>query len=91
MTTKVFKFYSDDNIYCYSGKTEEEAKQCLFEQVGEMTIDNVEEIKEECWDDKTINVWEDNDFEKEPYQTSIREQIIGDEPQFIFTNDMSMF
>lgn len=91
MNIKVFKFYSEENIYCYSGKTEEEAKQCLFEQVGEMTIDKVEEISESDWDDKNIDVWEDNDFESEPYQISIREQITGDEPQLIFTNDLSMF
>jgi len=88
---KVFKFYSEKYYYAYSGKTQEEAKECLFGQMGEMAIDKVEEIPESKWDEEIINIWEDNDFEKKPYKESIRNQMFGDEPQMIFTNDMSSF
>jgi hypothetical protein len=87
---KVFKFNSGDLHYAYSGETEDEAKEQLFEDFGEMTVDSVEEIPESKWDEKIINIWEDNDFEKEPYQVSIRE-IISNSPTLIFTNDMSDF
>lgn len=88
---KVFKFYSENYYYAYSGETEQEAKDCLFEQMGEMVIDKVEEIPESEWDKEIISIWEYNDFEKEPYKESIRGQLLGDEPQMIFTNDMSSF
>ena len=84
---KVFKFYSENYYYAYSGETEQEAKDCLFEQMGEMVIDKVEEIPESEWDKEIISIWEDNDFEKEPYKVSIRGQLLGDEPQMIFSND----
>lgn len=87
---KVFKFYSDDFFYGYSGNTEEEAKQSMIEEMGDIEIDNVEEIPEDKWDDKFIKTWEDNDFEKEPYMLSIRD-IIDDKPGMIFTNDYSTF
>ena len=88
---KVFKFYSENYYYAYSGETEQEAKDCLFEQMGEMVIDKVEEIPESEWDKEIISIWEYNDFEKEPYKESIRGQLLGDEPQMIFTNDMLSF
>lgn len=88
---KVFKFYSGDYHYGYSGQTEEEAKQLLFEQMGEMQIDKVEEIPESEWDEGTVNMWEENDFDLEPYKESIRNLMMGDTPIFLFTNDMSAF
>jgi hypothetical protein len=88
---KVFKFYSDRYYYAYSGNSEEEAKESLFEEVGEINIEKVEEIPESEWDEKTINVWEDNDFEKEPYKESIRDSFIGNKPQMVYTNDYSLF
>ena len=87
---KVFKFYSDDFFYAYSGETEEEAKQALVEDMGDIGIDNVEEIPESQWDEKIIKEWEDNDFEKELMMLSIRD-IIGDTSGMIFTNDYSTF
>jgi hypothetical protein len=88
---KVFKFYSDDLFYAYSGLTEDLAKDQLFEDFGEMQIDKVEEIPESEWDKKTISMWEDNDFETEPYKVSVREQLFGEDSTLIFTNDMSSF
>lgn len=89
---KVFKFYSEDNYWAYSGETEEAAKAALIEDEGEIDIDKTEEIPESQWDDKIINIWEDNDFEKEPFKSSIREQMFGhNKPQLIFTSDVSSF
>lgn len=86
---KVFKFYSDDLYYAYSGLTEELAKNQLLEDFGEMQIDKVEEIPESEWDKRFINMWEDNDTETEPYQVTIREQLFGEDSTLIFTNDLS--
>lgn len=88
---KVFKFYSNNLYYAYSGKDEGEARNQLFEEQGEIQIDKSEEIPESEWDEKIINTWEDNDFEKEPYKVSIREEISGESPTLIFTNDFSIF
>lgn len=85
---KVFKFTSGDYYYAYSGNTEEEAREKLFDEVGEMDIDEVEEIQEERWDDRVIAIYEDNDMETEPFYTTIRE-VICDTPGMIFTNDLS--
>lgn len=88
---KVFKFFSDDLYYAYSGLNEQIAKEQLFENFGEMQIDKVEEIPESEWDKKIINIWEDNDMSKKPYKQSIREIMCGSEPQMIFTNDTASF
>lgn len=85
---KVFKFTLGEYHYGYSGNTEEEARQTMFEDIGEMEIDSVEEIPESKWDEKFINIWEDNDFTTEPYKSSIRDQLFDDIPMMIFTNDM---
>jgi hypothetical protein len=88
---KVFEFHSGEKYYAYSGDTEQKAKNQLFEEIGEMEIDKVKEIPESKWDEKIINSWEDNDFEKEPEKLSIRESIVGDYPQMVYTNDFSTF
>lgn len=88
---KVFKFYSDKFYYAYSGNSEDEARECLFEQMGEINIDKVEEIPESQWDEKNITIWEDNDGDNEYFKESIRDIICSDEPQMIFTNDSSSF
>lgn len=88
---KVFKLFADDLFWGYSGKDQEEAKAQLFDDVGEMEIDKIEEVPESEWDDESISIWEDNDLSKEPFQTSIREQMNGDYPQQLFTNDVSSF
>ena len=53
---KVFKFYSGDLHYAYSGHNQEEAKKNLFDEVGEMVIDKIEEIPESEWDKKIIKM-----------------------------------
>jgi hypothetical protein len=87
-TLKAYQFFSNDYFYAYSGETEEEAKKQLFEEFGEMDIDKVDEIPESKWDDKIINIYEDNDFSKKPFKESIR-SVISNEPQLLFTNDDS--
>jgi len=84
---KVFKFYSDDYYYAYSGHNEDEARLTLLDDLGEMEIDKVEEIPESEWGAKIINVWEDNLTETVPYRISIRENM-GEIPGIIFTNDL---
>lgn len=82
---KVFKFHCEELFYGYAAQTKEEAiKQ--FTEDGCDRFTHCEEIPERDWDKRTINVWEDNDFEKKPFKISIREAICGTEPQMIFSN-----
>ena len=71
-----------------------ESRALAIEKFEELSGDKhlvCEEIPESEWDKKTINIWEDNDFSKQPYKISIREAITGNEPQLIFTSDKSLF
>ena len=87
---KAFKFTIKDAVYAYAAETKELAIDKYMEEVGDKYI-LLEEIPEADWDEKEISTWEDNDFEKEPYRLSIREVIFGNDPQLIFTNDLSLF
>lgn len=84
---KVFKFISGEYYYAYSGETEEQARETLFDEIGEMEIDSVEEIPESEWDDQIIAIYEDNDIGSEPFYTSIRE-LISATPEMIFSNNI---
>jgi hypothetical protein len=87
---KVYKFYCGQLIYAVSAKTKEKAINFFEEETGdEFTV--CEEIPESEWDKKMINIWVDNDFNKKPYKTSIRELMISDGEQMIYSNDMSSF
>lgn len=86
---KVFKFHSGDSFWAYSGQNIGIALNQLFDEVGEMDIDKIREIPESEWDKKTISIWEDNDMSTEPFKVSIREQMSGNYPQQIFTNELS--
>lgn len=86
---KVFEFKSGKYRYCINGNTEEEAKNNLFEEVGEMEIDSVEEIPESRWDDNIVGVHEDDDKSKEPFFKSIREIMCDNTPHLIYSNDES--
>jgi len=85
---KAFKFTTGDIYYGYSGHDENEAKEVMFEDMGETDINTVEEIPESEWDNKFIAVYEDNDLEQEPIYLSIRESLSGETPILLFTNDM---
>ena len=56
----VYKFYSGKHFYGYCGETEEEAKNQLFEDFGEMMVSKTEEILESDWDKKEIEVYMGN-------------------------------
>ena len=87
---RVFKFYCGELYYAYAAQTKEEAVQQFTDDIGDyFTV--CEEIPESEWDKKVIKIWEYNDFNKKPFKVSIRESIIGTEPQQIFTNDHSNF
>ena len=89
---KVFKFYTDGYIYSIYSKTEEQAATFLQEEIGYFEIEKpTEEIPESEWDRKNIKIYEDNDTSKEPFYVSIREEIIGNETQLVYTNDFSTF
>ena len=87
---KTFKFNIEDKFYGIAAESHKEATQYFRDEVSE-NWETCEEIPESEWDKKTIAVYEDNDFEKEPYYISINKAIIGTEPQMIFTNDISTF
>lgn len=88
---KVVKFTCGDLYYTIAAKTLEEAKKHLTEDVGEQ-YDSYEEIPESEWDEETINIWEDNNLETEPFKISIRDAIYeNDVAHIIFTNDFSTF
>lgn len=87
---KVFKFYSEDYYYAVAAETEQKANDYLFDYVGIMPIDEVIEIPESQWDRKMIEMYEDNDIEKERFLVSIRDEICGEEPQIVYTNDRSL-
>ena len=86
---KVFKFWCNEYFYVFSGKTQDEANEELFEMFGAFDIDGIEEIPESQWDEKNIKCHEDNNFDLEPYFLSIRDNMTGELPAFICTNDFS--
>lgn len=86
---KVFKFYYDDCHTAFSGNDENEAMSEFIEYVGDVEIDKVEEIPESEWDEKFINIWEDNDHDNEPFQVSIRE-CVENTPTMIFSTDSDL-
>lgn len=84
---KIIKFYSNELFYFVSGKTESEAKETLFDIAGEMKIDKSEEIPESEWDEKLIEI---NDEEKDSvFKASLRE-LISSTPEILGTNDDSI-
>ena len=88
---KVFKITVDENYYGIYAENKTEALAYLIDEIGFFENETVEEISESEWNKRTINIWEDNDFSKKPYKTSIRENICGKETQMLFTNNFSTF
>lgn len=85
---KVFKFYCGEVFYAFGAKTKKLAIKEFIEQTGDQyTI--VEEIPKNEWNNKTINMWEDNNMDKKPFKVSINDVLCGTEPQLIYTNDFS--
>ena len=87
---KVFKITVDKFYYAIYAENKTEAIAYLIEQIGDFEDEVIEEISESEWDEKIINIWEDNDTSKQPFKVSIREEICGNEPQLLYTNDYSL-
>ena len=88
---KVFKITIENYFYAIYAENTEDALTFLSEEIGVFNDYKIEEIPESEWDKKTINIWEDNNFSKKYYKTSIRETICGKETQLVYTNDFSTF
>ena len=86
---KVFKFNHDGYDYAFFAKTEELAIAEFKQTIADEDF-SFKEIPQSEWDKKTIDVFEDNQFDKKSYKVSISDLISGDEPQMIYTNDYSI-
>lgn len=87
---KAFKIYCGQTFYAFAAKTKDEAINKFNEDIGD-DYTEVIEILESDWDEKNITIREDNDLDNKPFKISIRESIIGNEPQMLSTNDSAMF
>ena len=89
---KIFKIKIENYFYAIYAKNINDALIFLSEEIGYFEIEKpTEEIPESEWDRKNIKIYEDNDTSKEPFYVSIREEIIGNETQLVYTNDFSTF
>ena len=88
---KVFKITIENYFYAIYAENIEDAITFLSEEIGVFNDYRIEEIPESEWDKKDIKIYEDNDTSKEPFYVSIREEIIGNETQLVYTNDFSTF
>ena len=88
---KVFKITIENYFYAIYAENIEDAITFLAEEIGVFNDYRIEEIPESEWDKKDIKIYEDNDTSKEPFYVSIREEIIGNETQLVYTNDFSTF
>ena len=84
---KAFQFKNENEIHGVAAETEQLAVNYYTEEINDL-YEEVEEIPESEWDKKIITMWEDNDTTTKPYKVSIREIIIGNEAQIIFSNVM---
>ena len=88
---KVFKITIENYFYAIYAENIEDAITFLSEEIGVFNDYKIEEIPESEWDKKDIKIYEDNDTSTEPFYVSIREEIIGNETQLVYTNDFSTF
>lgn len=87
---KVFKFYCGELHYAYAAQSKKKAIEKFIEDTGDVyTV--CEEIPENEWDSKTINIYEDNDLSGKTFKISIREAICGTEAQMVYSNDHSFW
>lgn len=84
---KVIEFKVNGFRYGYIGPSKKEIRDFVKEQFGDTKFDEVVDIPENEWDKKTIAIYEDNNFDTEPYFLSIREIVVGNETQMIYSND----
>lgn len=84
----VFKFFSQGYFYVFAAKTEEEAKMLFYDLFFDYEIEKTELIPESEWDKQEIAIWEDDNRDTDPFYVSIHDLICGEEPQFLYTNDL---
>lgn len=72
---KIFEASVAGAFYVICAKDEQQAKTHLIEEESyeEYHITSVTEIPESEWDNKKIKIWEDNNFETEPFFMTYRE------------------
>lgn len=92
---KVIKFNVGAYFYAIYGENREDILKFLIEDShaisNESEIDYEEEITNNKWDEKTIEVREDNDIESEPFLVSINDVLVEGATDIVFTNDTSLF
>jgi hypothetical protein len=88
---KVFKITIENYFHAIYAENIDDALMFLSEEIGNFDYSEIQEIPESEWDRKNIKIYEDNDTSKEPFYVSIREEIIGNETQLVYTNDFSTF
>jgi hypothetical protein len=88
---KVFKITIDKYHYGIYSPNQKEALELLEEEIGSFKNEIIEEIPQVDWDKKTINIYEDNNFDSKPFKSSINDEIVfKNESQIVFTNDYSI-
>ena len=88
---KVFKITIENYFYAIYAENIDDALMFLSEEIGNFDYSEIQEVHESEWDKRDIKIYEDNDTSKEPFYVSIREEIIGNETQLVYTNDFSTF
>ena len=88
---KVFKITIENYFYAIYAENTEDALMFLSEEIGNFDYSEIQEVPESEWDKRDIKIYEDNDTSKEPFYVSIREEIIENETQIVYTNDFSTF
>lgn len=84
---KVIEFKVNGFRYGYIGPSEQEIRYFVKEEFGDTEFDEVVDIPENEWDKKTIAIYEDNNFDNEPFFLSIREIVVGNGTQLIYSDD----
>lgn len=84
---KVFEITSEGFNYAYAAKTESLAVEQFKYDTTSDDVDDIKEVPESKWDEKFIRIHEDNDPELSSFLSSIRDLIVGEQPQFIYTNN----
>lgn len=76
---KVFEITSDGETDTVAADSQEQAINCYLEETGlePEDIEEMTEIPEWLWDDTTFLIYEDNDRSMEPFETTLREQLVG--------------
>lgn len=88
---KVIKFHIEKDMYIISGKNREEILGYFLELINleETVITSEEEVPEETWDEKFIDMHEEDG--EEPFKASINQLTCGDIAVLICTNDPDYF